>query len=161
MIQERGFPMKRILAVVLAAALLCGIIMLNGCSEEEIQPPPAGAIDITDKFTDPSFKSIVYQYINKEAPNPIYDTDVAKITEIYAAMGAKNLDGLEYFTNLEILVIGGNDRTSLPKLPESLKQLNCVGNPLTSLSGLEELGCHSIDLAELPALPSSLKKLDC
>ena len=55
--------------------------------------------------------------------------------------------------------------TSLPRLPNSLKRLDCYGNKLISLptlpNSLERLDCFSNKLISLPTLPNSLKRLDC
>jgi hypothetical protein len=58
-----------------------------------------------------------------------------------------------------------NQLTSLPELPDSLEVLNCSGNQLTSLpklpDGLKKLECSNNQLTSLPELPDSLEVLDC
>jgi Leucine-rich repeat (LRR) protein len=58
-----------------------------------------------------------------------------------------------------------NQLTSLPKLPDSLRELRCHNNKLTSLPKLpnllRELECSNNQLTILPKLPKSLKRLYC
>ena len=55
--------------------------------------------------------------------------------------------------------------TSLPELPDSLKELSCSKNNLTTLpelpDSLEKLDCWNNNLTSLPELPDSLKELYC
>jgi len=129
-----------------ALAVLLALLMLLSASAAITA---AGAEnDITSAFTDPSFKAAVYQIIGKDAAeDPIYDTDVAGVTELnlYNA-GVQNLNGLEYFTSLIILNCSMNSKiTVLPPLPATLGSLFC----------------HNCMLTQLPPLPSGLKRLDC
>jgi len=160
---------KRVLAIFLTAVLLCGILPLTVSAE---------SVDITADFTDPNFRAMVYEHIDKTAPEPIYDTDVAGITYLYVSgewdndtgspiVGAiKNLAGLEYFTGLKELCCAANQLASLPPLPNSLEFLDCSWSQLTSLpelpSSLKALHCQANSLASLPLLlPNSLEILDC
>ncbi len=58
-----------------------------------------------------------------------------------------------------------NQLTSLPKLPDSLRKLECSNNKLTSLpklpNSLKELECSNNQLTILPKLPKSLQTLYC
>jgi len=158
--------MKRLIAILLAALLLCGAMFMSAS---------AAGIDITDKFTDPAFRAAVYRHIGKTAPAPIYDTDVADILvlNLYGfdwdqriKVGTiKSLAGLEYFTGLEILDCAVNDITALPALPAGLKQLGCGSNQISALPalpvGLTLLWCGENQLTVLPTLPSGLVSLSC
>jgi len=148
---------KRTLATLLAAMLIFGTGTISS---------NAADIDITEAFTDANFRAAVYWKIGKFAPEPIYDTDVAGITDLeVGGRGIQSLTGLEYFTNLTDLGCSGNQLSSLSTLPSGLKVLYCSGNQLSSLptlpSGLEVLYCGYNPLEELPALPSDLKELGC
>ena len=63
------------------------------------------------------------------------------------------------------LYFSNNQLTNLPKLPESLKYLDCANNQLTSLPNLPEslinLYCDNNQLTSLPNLPESLINLYC
>ena len=142
--------------VMLAAALLCvgGIIGANA------------AADITDQFTDENFKAAVYEAIEKEAPEPILDTDVAEVVSLYVGYrNIESLNGLVHFTSLKGLYCYSNKLTALPALPSSLEALNCEDNLLTALpslpSGLKYLTCSLNKLTALPALPDGLLSLNC
>ena len=76
-----------------------------------------------------------------------------------------NLDGVQYFTNLRMLICRGNLLTVLPVLPLSLTFLDCGFNQLTSLltlpAGLQKLYCFHNQLTTLPVLPIGLQDLEC
>ncbi len=97
----------------------------------------------------------------------------------------KDLTGIEYFDNLQLLdcsydsinvipalpnllatlVLYSNQLTSLPALPNSLTFLDCQWNQLVSLPALPNslinLYCTLNQLSSLPALPNSLQNLNC
>ena len=72
------------------------------------------------------------------------------------------LPDITRFKNLQILICHSNILTTLPTLPESLRELYCQFNALTSLptlpQNLKRLVCHTNQLA---ALPETLEKLSC
>ena len=65
----------------------------------------------------------------------------------------------------KFLDLNNLDLTSLPKLPNNLKQLNCCYNKLTKLptlpDSLKVLFCDHNELTILPRLPDNLKILKC
>jgi len=77
----------------------------------------------------------------------------------------ENLDGLQYFTSLQDLVLASNQLTVLPELPDGLIELHCASNQLTVLpelpDGLSYLNCSSNPLTVLPELPDGLANLHC
>jgi len=77
----------------------------------------------------------------------------------------ENLDGLQYFTSLQDLVLASNQLTVLPELPDGLIELHCASNQLTVLpelpDGLSYLNCSSNPLTVLPELPDGLTYLYC
>ena len=151
--------MKRVFAVFLVAALLCGNAPLTAGA--------AGPVDITADFTDPLFLEAVYsRVLRKPATEPIYDTDVAEVLGVHVSgIGIQSLAGLEHFTGMKYLSCDDNRLTSLPALPETLLSLDCARNYLTALptlpAGLETLYCDYNRLGTLPALPASLNLLFC
>jgi len=120
--------------------------------------------DITAEFTDQNFRAVVYERIGKAAPEPILDTDVAGVYDLYAYdRGIKNLDGLEYFITLGIFGVWDNQLTELPSLPASLGWFDVSRNQLTELPelppNLESLYCFANQLTSLPGLPANLSGL--
>jgi len=149
---------KKWIAAFLTAVLLCGVLPLTA---------GAASIDITAKFTDPNFLAEVYKATKKTAPEPIYDTDVSAVTELWMLQkGIQNLAGIEYFTSLQFLNCDANllGAAGLPALPSTLTFLTCEANQLTSLPplppGLVYLWCSENQLSSLPELPSALESLD-
>lgn len=155
--------MKKVLSVLLAMAIVLGIGVCG-----MVGAGSAEGVDITAVFTDPVFRNAVYSAIGKTAPEPIYDTDAAKV-EMLLVGGvinrAKNLAGVEHFVRLKRLFVSYNQLTELPTLPSSLADLYCDFNQLTSLPalppGLTYLSCENNQLTSLPALPSDLRHLRC
>ena len=76
-----------------------------------------------------------------------------------------NLQGVQYFKNLQGLVCSYNQLTSLPSLPSGLTLMRCYSNNLDSLpqlpSSLIQLTCGSNQLKRLPILPNGLNLLSC
>ncbi len=76
-----------------------------------------------------------------------------------------NLDGVQYFDNLQSLYCQFNQLSSLPSLPQSLNTLYCHNNSITILpslpNNLTSLSCSTNQLLFLPALPNSLITLSC
>ena len=73
---------------------------------------------------------------------------------------------LTRFTNLQELYIVKNNFITIPKLPDTLKILDCSwNNTITSFHSippnLVELHCQGNKLSYLPLLPSSLEHLSC
>ncbi len=76
-----------------------------------------------------------------------------------------NLDGIQYFDNLQTLWCDGIHLTQIPSLPPNLKGLLCHQNQLTVLpdlpNNLTQLYCNENLLTSLPTLPTSLQELNC
>jgi len=77
----------------------------------------------------------------------------------------RNLDGIQYFDNLQYLQCSYNLLRSLPSLPSGLIELDCHTNQLDSLpvlpNGLQSLNCMNNNLKLLPNLTNLLKTLNC
>lgn len=101
--------------------------------------------------------------------NEQMDTTCTSITSLQsinvAQKNISNLDGIQYFDALYVLVCFENKLTSLPKLPFDLKALVCFRNKLNVLpvlpDGLQTLSCASNNLSFLPNLPNSIATLAC
>ena len=147
----------RILAAALTAALLCGLLPMMASAAD---------VDITQDFTDLKFRARLYVLLEKADTEPIFDSDVAGIEELWVATrGIESLAGLEHFTGLKILGCYANELTSLPALPAGLEELYCANNKLTALpalpAGLTHLSVSGNRLTTLPALPAGLQVLWC
>ncbi len=79
--------------------------------------------------------------------------------------GLNSLEGIQAFTNLNQLVIGGGNLVNLPPLPNTIADLDITGNPniiFTTLpSNLLSFSCGGNGLSNLPPLPNSLLYLNC
>ncbi len=119
---------------------------------------------------DPNFKAFLKSnYPQCFNTNDQMDTTCNSITSLpnlnLAHKNISNLDGIQYFDGLFVLVCIENNLTSLPKLPSDLKALICFKNKLRTLpelpSGLMTLMCASNNLTSLPNLPNTMTTLAC
>ncbi len=82
-----------------------------------------------------------------------------------SSINISNLNGIEYFDNLDSLDCSGNQLLSIPTLPAHLVFFLCYYNHITALPSLplslRELGCSMNELTALPTLPPSIKWLLC
>lgn len=126
---------------------------------------PPIKMDITDKLTDPIFKAEVKQLLGKGYFDKIYNTDVNGIKHLdLGKKGISSLDGIEYFTGLEVLIADENKLTKLDLTNNSkVYWLRCAYNEnLTTLnlgnnSALYFLSCRNtalkaLDLSGIPKL---------
>ena len=156
---------KRLLALFLCAVLLAGVLPTARAEDRA---------DITDIFTDPVFREAVYTSVRKQPGERIYDTDVAKVKELYVSqytsdpeVKIQNLAGLEYFTGLEKLDITHCNLPTLDVRPlKHLKALYCGMNrlkelDLTGLNELERADCEENNLTELKVASPVLSSLRC
>ena len=90
---------------------------------------------------------------------------VNQTTVTLISANISNLDGIQFFDNLEKLICYDNLLTSLPDLPATLTTLSCFQNQLTSLPVLppllDTLYAHYNQITVLPSLPASLIAFRC
>ncbi len=76
-----------------------------------------------------------------------------------------NLDGIQYFSNLDTLDCSFLNVTEIPALSNSLKYFNCIANNITLWPSLPDsllyFDCRYNNLISLPQLPNSLQYFDC
>ncbi|TAH40765.1 MAG: T9SS type A sorting domain-containing protein [Bacteroidetes bacterium] len=97
------------------------------------------------------------------------DTTCTGITSVLRVncnnQGIANLDGIQYFDNLDTLKCNRNLLTTLPDLPITLKELYCDSNLISSLSSLppalRKLSCVNNQLVSLPSFPTTIKTVWC
>ncbi|WP_319001362.1 Ig-like domain-containing protein [Clostridium estertheticum] len=127
--------------------------------------PIIDKMDITSKFTDENFKSIVYSKIGKTAPSPILESDVKDIKLLdLSSADARNLSGIEYFTSLTDLNCFNTGLTTLDVSKNTaLTYLNLYANKLTTLdvsknTALTSLNCTDNKLTTID-LSKNLKSM--
>ncbi|MBX4262757.1 Ig-like domain-containing protein [Clostridium estertheticum] len=118
--------------------------------------PITDKTDITSKFTDDNFKSIVYSKIGKIAPSPILEADVKDIKTLdLSSADARNLKGIEYFTSLTDLNCFNTGLTTIDVSKNTaLTFLDLYANNLTTLNvskntALTHLDCMANKLTSL------------
>jgi hypothetical protein len=118
------------------------------------------AIDITDDFIDLNFRAEVYKLISKQAPEHIYNTDVAWVTELNVSRGntqysISDLSGIEHFKSLKYLNCSEQQLEELDVSENTaLERLICFENQLRTLkvsnnTALTHLNCDDNQLTEL------------
>ncbi|APC38630.1 leucine-rich repeat domain-containing protein [Clostridium estertheticum] len=132
-----------------------------------VATPIIDKTDITSKFTDDNFKSIVYSKIGKTAPSPILESDVKDIKSLdLSGAEVSGSSGLEYFTSLTELNCSNNELVTLDVSKNTaLIALSCWGNKLTTLDvsknvSLDILQCSMNQLTKLNVDPA-LTSLNC
>ena len=79
--------------------------------------------------------------------------------------GIHDLDGIQYFTGLQMLLCSSNYLTTLPALPDAIQVLQCQSNELVSFTSLPNdlvtLHCWDNQLTSLPSLPPLLDEVAC
>ena len=94
----------------------------------------------------------------------LHEFDLTRVTQLYC--GYNQLTSLPPLPEtLKELYCDFNQLISLPPLPETLEILDCTNNQLTSLPPLLEtlaiLYCYNNQLTSLPPLPETLEILYC
>ncbi|MDR1321113.1 MAG: cell wall-binding repeat-containing protein [Gracilibacteraceae bacterium] len=124
---------------------------------------PAGAAlaaatktNITGSFTDPNFLAALRDVLSKDASEPIYNVDIEGMKGLSLdGWDIANLDGIELFTDLEVLWCHDNQLTTLDMSHNpALRTLHCRNNQLTALNvsnnpALETLICDGNRLTAL------------
>ncbi len=114
---------------------------------------------------DPNFVT----YLQNNYPNCMVGnqmdttcTDIVNSTLVICEnMSISNLEGIQYFNNLEGLHCGSNNLTTLPSLPSTLTHLDFWNNQIISIpnlpASLTSLYCsNNPNMTSIPALPAGL-----
>ncbi|PDH46504.1 MAG: hypothetical protein CND86_04905 [Bacteroidetes bacterium MED-G21] len=97
--------------------------------------------------------------------NGVIDTEQASlITDLNLdGLGLNNIDGIEYFTNLESLSCKNNNLTSIPDLPNQLETLNLRSNNISQISPLPQsvldVDLRNNSLVTVPEFPNQIQTL--
>lgn len=77
----------------------------------------------------------------------------------------RNLEGIQYFDNLNYLDCSLNLIQHIPSFPTTLISIQCSGNLLDTIpslpANLTDLNCSAANLSRLPVLPPTLANLSC
>ncbi|CAM2064198.1 hypothetical protein SCOR_02445 [Sulfidibacter corallicola] len=120
-------------------------------------------------FPDPGFKAYLVAHFDTDCDGEL-DQSEAEAVRVIRLPGSIEepgtvaaLTGIEAFSNLVALDCRNQALTTLPTLPQNLRELWCDGNQITTLpnlpEGLQLLSANQNDLAELPELPNGLLAL--
>ena len=116
-------------------------------------------------FPDTALQRTVREHINRPSGD-IYSNDVDTIIQINAAnMHIRNLEGLEYFASLSLLMVPGNQITSLSPISNLhfLSQVDITDNNISDLQPLDghdginilHIGINPItDISPLATIPA-------
>lgn len=158
---------------IISAFLLGGLCPITAFADSE----PAEnaitsqniAIDETN-FPDDAFRQYVADNFDTDPDNILSPSEIANAVQIDFEWNetVSKLQGLEHFTNLEVLNCAGTGISELDvSSNKNLKELNCTYTSLTSLNvkqnqALELLECYETSIAELDVTENAaLIRLDC
>lgn len=130
--------MKKTVSVI---ALVVAVIMLSAAAVPAFADGPA---DITEKFTDPGFRSLVQSALGKARYERIFEDEAAELTRLIIENdGVFDFSGIEYLTGLETLEVykSSVESIAISGLP-SLREITVIECPY--LSGVR--------LSDLPSL---------
>jgi uncharacterized repeat protein (TIGR01451 family) len=129
------------------------------------------AVSVQAQFTipDAAFATRLSVMVPAAMSGNVLDTTHPSVLALnymnVANAGIYDLDGIQYFTGLQVLVCSGNYLTTMPALPDAIQQLECQENDFVSITSLPanlvQLQCQENQLTSLPALPSALDWLVC
>ena len=104
------------------------------------------------------------QYSNLVVNGVINISEASLITDLNLDdLGLNNIDGIEYFTNLESLSCKNNNLTSIPDLPNQLQTLNLRYNNISNINPLPQsvldLDLRNNSLVTVPEFPNQIETL--
>ena len=104
------------------------------------------------------------QYSNMVVNGVINTEEASLITDLNLdGLGLNNIDGIEYFTNLESLSCKNNNLTSIPELPNQLETLNLRSNNISNINPLPQsvldVDLRNNSLVTVPAFPNQIETL--
>ncbi len=166
-------PMKKLLALLLALALICGLLPgAFAAGPAAPAEPNAGDVAVNEtNFPDAEFREYVKQF-DTSSNGLLNEAELAAVTDMGCSeKSIADLTGVEYFTALRSLSCYGNQLTSLDLSQNvALTRLSLSGNQLTSLdvsknTALTYLTCFgnqltSLDLSAVPALKDAVENGD-
>jgi Leucine-rich repeat (LRR) protein len=113
------------------------VIILDSTADSFSTTTENAGADITNRFPDENFRSAIREALSLSENAPINSGDVADLKSLSLEdKGIKDLTGIEYFLSLEKLDISDNMLTFLPRLPDTITEFVCTGNPDLDLSSV-------------------------
>ena len=113
--------------------------------------------------------ALFFNYLAEQYPNIIESGELnlyeaSLITELNLdGLGLNNINGIEYFNNLENLSCNNNNLTTIPELPSQITTLSIKSNNLNIINNLPEnlihLDLRYNSLSTVPALPNNMESL--
>jgi len=132
--------------------------LLVALENEQNNNEGSGAVDLLFlNYLSNNYPNIVVNgVINPEEASSILDLNLD-------GLGLNNIDGIEYFTNLESLSCKNNNLTSIPDLPPQLKTLNLRSNNISNINPLPQsvldLDLRNNSLVNVPEFPNQIETL--
>ena len=140
------------------------------------ETPAAVKVELSNEnFPDDAFRNHLSKYCDKDRDGYLNEEEIAEITSLdfdYATVGdavtIHSLKGLEYLTDLRVLICSGQDLAELDvSRNKALRQLECGSSTLTELdvsqnNELRVLDCSRNELTKLDvSRNTALTRLDC
>jgi internalin A len=122
-------------------SVMMALVLTLGLGVQVMLPVPAVLADTVVTFPDANLEAVIRQALSKPTGD-IYASELATLTSLIAvSKGIVNLTGLEYCTNLRLLLPSYNQISNLMPLAglTSLTELNLTGNQISDLTGLQGL----------------------
>jgi len=132
--------------------------LLVALENEQSNNEESGEVDLLflNYLSDNYTNLVVNGVINTEEASLITNLNLD-------GLGLNNIDGIEYFTNLEILSCKNNNLTSIPDLPNQLKTLNLRSNNISNINPLPQsvldLDLRNNSLVSVPEFPNQIEIL--
>ena len=132
--------------------------LLVALENEQNNNEGSGAVDLLflNYLSDNYTNMVVNGVINTEEASLITDLNLD-------GLGLNNIDGIEYFTNLESLSCKNNNLTSIPDLPNQLETLNLRSNNISNINPLPQsvldVDLRNNSLVTVPEFPNQIETL--
>ena len=161
---------KRILALLLALTLACGLLpaALAAASAAPAEPDAAIVGISPYTFPDENFRDYVLSFLDLDHDYTLNDAEIAAATLIDVSHAdISSLKGIEFFTALQNLNCSDNELSSLSDITNPMLQtLDCSLNPIdycdfSNLQSLQKLNCEGCGIVYLSVSGNaSLKELN-
>ena len=132
--------------------------LLVALENEQSNNEESGEVDLLflNYLSDNYTNLVVNGVINTEEASLITNLNLD-------GLGLNNIDGIQYFTNLEILSCKNNNLTSIPDLPNQLKTLNLRSNNISNINPLPQsvldVDLRNNSLVSVPEFPNQIETL--
>ncbi len=156
--------LRRGLGILISLIMCLGLLPVTALAEESGE---STNVEISEaNFPDANFRNFVKDY-DLDDSNSLSEEEIAKVTKMdLFGKSIFNLKGIEYFTNLETLLCGLNNLTSVDVSSNTnLRNLDISNNSVDTLvlnTGIQFLTCNNNKLKSLDVSNfNSLSTLNC